>query len=419
MSFIVIGLDHSTASLDTLERVSISDPGDHEKALTELSNQLHLSEAVLLSTCNRTEVYAVAERFHGAFSDIRNFFCAISFLAPDQISDALYAHYDDEAVSHLFNVTSGVQSAVVGEHEIQGQIKRAWQTAQDFGSVGPELNKLFRAAIATGKRVRTETAISRNIASVSQAAIVLAQRNHDLSNSNALLIGAGEMGSGIAKTLSELGVKITLTSRTPATAENLASQINAKVCSYQQLELALSQCDIAFCSTAAPGSIIDTSLVERVIKRRNNKPLTLVDVAMPRDVDPEVRQYPELTVLDLEAIGEMVAEGLENRKAELHDAQIIIGQELDKFAAARGAEAVIPLVTEFRRGVEEIRQQEMQRFEARLGELDASQKEAIEAMTKAMVAKIVHKPTVRLKDAAPTLRGERLASAMSELFDLG
>jgi glutamyl-tRNA reductase len=174
MSFVVIGLNHSTAPLDVLEQVTVA-PDDLDKALHDLSLRPYVSEGVVLSTCNRTEVYILAERFHGAFQDVRDFLSQISFVAPETLNDHLYTFYDDQAIEHLFRVSAGVDSAVLGEHEILGQIKRAWESAQKQDCVGMSLNSIFRAAVAVGKRVRTETSISRSIASVSQAAIVMAE----------------------------------------------------------------------------------------------------------------------------------------------------------------------------------------------------------------------------------------------------
>lgn len=422
MSFVVIGLNHATAPLDLLEQVTVSGD-DLPKALHDLSLRTHISEAVVLSTCNRTEIYVEAERFHGAFQDVRDFLAQISFVAPERVGDALYTFYDDHAVEHLFRVSAGVDSAVLGEHEILGQVKRSWQAAQDNDCVGPHLNAVFRSALEVGKRVRTETGISRHVASVSQAAIVLANDRIDradgLAGTNAVLIGAGEMGSGMALSLAELGLEsITVISRTMGTADDLATRIGATTRPIDELEDALVDCDVAFTSTAAPSLVIQADSLASVMERRNGTPLLIVDVALPRDVDPAAANLAGLDLCDLEAVGAFVAEGLESRAAEIDHATSIIDDEVRRYAEQIGQKSVAPLITEFRSHAEQIRVDEVARQTARLSELSDEQRQAVDDVTRAVLNKLLHEPTVRLKESATSLRGERLAAALRELFDL-
>ncbi|MGH9004877.1 MAG: glutamyl-tRNA reductase, partial [Acidimicrobiia bacterium] len=201
MSVVVIGLNHRTAPLDLLERMAVGE-GQLPKALHDLCTRPNLSEALVLSTCNRTEVYAVAERFHGAYSDIRGFLADFSFLPPEEFADHLYVHYDTAAVSHLMSVTAGLDSAVLGESEIQGQVKHAWERAREQGAAGQTLNLLLRHALEAGKRARSETGIARNIASVSQAAVAMAgERLGGITGTTVLVVGAGDMGEGMAVAL--------------------------------------------------------------------------------------------------------------------------------------------------------------------------------------------------------------------------
>lgn len=419
MSFVVIGLNHATAPLDLLEQVTVSGD-DLPKALHDLSLRTHISEAVVLSTCNRTEIYVEAERFHGAFQDVRDFLAQISFVAPERVGDALYTFYDDHAVEHLFRVSAGVDSAVLGEHEILGQVKRSWQASQDNDCVGPHLNAVFRSALEVGKRVRTETGISRNVASVSQAAIVLADDRADgLAGSNALLIGAGEMGSGMALSLAECGLEsMTVMSRRIGTADDLAARIGASTRSIDEIEDALVECDIAFTSTAAPSLVIDAESMASVMERRDGRPLLIVDVALPRDVDPTAAELPGLDLCDLDAVGAFVAEGLESRAAEIDHATAIIDDEVRRYAEQIGQKSVAPLITEFRAHSEQLRAEELARQAARLGDLTDEQRQAVDDVTRAVLNKLLHEPTVRLKESATSLRGERLAAALRELFDL-
>lgn len=424
MSFVVIGLNHATAPLDVLEQVTVA-PEDLDKALHDLSLRPYVSEGVVLSTCNRTEVYILAERFHGAFQDVRDFLAQLSSLRPEVLNDHLYTFYDDQAIEHLFRVSAGVDSAVLGEHEILGQLKRAWSTAQSNDCVGTSLNSIFRAAVAAGKRVRTETSISRSIASVSQAAIVLAQeRLGSLAGANVLLVGAGEMGSGMAKTLAGLDTaSITVMSRTEATASDIADRIGARVRPFDELQAALAECDVAFTSTAAPGMVIDAEMVQAALAdvaavADRTTDLLIFDVAMPRDVAPDVARVPGVQLFDLDAIGAFVSQGLENRAGEVDHAKAIIAEEMDRHLRDVGKQAVTPLITSFRGHVETLRADELARQSARLADLTPEQQAAVDEATRAVINKVLHSPTVRLKDAANSLRGERLAAALRELFDL-
>lgn len=418
MSFVVIGLNHNTAPLDILEQVTVA-PDNLDKALHDLSLRPYVSEGVVLSTCNRTEVYILAERFHGAFQDVRDFLAQISFLAPEVLNDHLYTYYDDQAIEHLFKVSAGVDSAVLGEHEILGQLKRAWQAAQHQDCVGMSLNSIFRAAVEVGKRVRTETSISRSIASVSQAAIVMAeQRAGSVAGKNILLIGAGEMGSGMALTLADKdAASITVMSRTEQTAADIASRIDASVRPFDELGQALAECDIAFTSTAAPGLVVDVALVEPILAQRADD-LLILDVAMPRDVDAEVGNLPSVELCDLDAIGAFVSEGLASRAGEVDQANQIIADEMVRHLSEVGKQSVTPLITTFRSHVEDLRSQEMARQSTKLADLTPDQQAAVDEATRAVLNKVLHEPTVRLKDSANSLRGERLAAALRELFDL-
>lgn len=418
MSFVVIGLNHATAPLDVLEQVTVA-PDDLDKALHDLSLRPYVSEGVVLSTCNRTEVYILAERFHGAFQDVRDFLSQISFVAPETLNDHLYTFYDDQAIEHLFRVSAGVDSAVLGENEILGQIKRAWESAQKQDCVGMSLNSIFRAAVAVGKRVRTETSISRSIASVSQAAIVMAEeRRGSLAGQHVLLIGAGEMGSGMAKTLATRGTaSLTVMSRTQTTAVDIAEQIGAQVRPFDELDQALGVCDVAFTSTASPSIVVDVDMVSPLLDQRTQD-LLILDVAMPRDVAAGVGELPGVELCDLDAIGAFVAKGLESRAGEVEQVNLIIADEMLRHLSEVGKQSVSPLITSFRSQVESLRADEMVRQANKLGDLTPEQRTAVDDATRAVLNKVLHEPTMRLKDSANSLRGERLAAALRELFDL-
>jgi len=416
VSVVVIGLNHRTAPLELLERMSVAD-GQLPKALHDLRTREHISEALVLSTCNRTEVYAVAERFHGAYSDIRSFLAEHSFLPPEDFSDHLYVHYDSAAAAHLFAVTAGLDAAVLGESEIQGQVKVAWDRARAEDAAGPALNLLLRHALAGGKRARTETGIGRNIASVSQAAVAMAgERLGGLAGKTVLVLGAGDMGEGMAVGLAGAGVAgVLVANRTPAKALALAGRIGGRPVSLVDVPDRVAEVDLLLTSTGSQAPIIERADLEPVMAARPQRPLLVVDIAVPRDVDPAAAEIDGVTLLDMDDIRAFAEAGLAERRREVVHVRRIITEEVQRYVEDSSARTVAPLVTAVRRRAEAVRRAEVER----LGRgLDADQRAALDAATKSMVAKLLHEPTVRLKEAAGTPRGERLAEALRELFDL-
>jgi glutamyl-tRNA reductase len=374
---------------------------------------------VLLSTCNRTEVYAVAEKFHGAYHDIRSFLCEQSFLPPEQVSDHLYVHYDADAAQHLFTVAAGLDSAVLGENEILGQVRAAWDAAQREGAAGAALNLLFRHALEVGKRVRTETGISRHIASVSQAAVAMAtERIGPLAGRRVLVLGAGEMGESMVRVLSDAGVsELCIANRTWQTAVELARQVGGRAVRLADLAGALREADVLLTSTGATSIMIEHAELASVAAERDTK-LLVVDVAVPRDVDPAAGDLPNITLLDMDDLRAFAEVGIGERQLEVAGVQRLISDELERFMGVSTAREVAPLVASLRAGADEIRQGELDRLAPRLDGLTDRQRDAVEAITKGIVAKLLHQPTVELKDAAGTARGERLAEALRDLFGL-
>jgi glutamyl-tRNA reductase len=418
VSIVVIGLNHRTAPLDLLERTAVDD-ARLAKALDDLLGRDHVSEAVLLSTCNRTEVYAVAEKFHGAYHDMRSFLCEQSFLPPEQVSDHLYVHYDADAAQHIFTVAAGLDSAVLGENEILGQVRAAWDAAQREGAAGAALNLLFRHALEVGKRVRTETGISRHIASVSQAAVAMAtERIGPLAGRRVLVLGAGEMGESMVRVLSDAGVsELCIANRTWQTAVELARQVGGRAVRLADLAGALREADVLLTSTGATSIMIEHAELASVAAERDTK-LLVVDVAVPRDVDPAAGDLPNITLLDMDDLRAFAEVGIGERQLEVAGVQRLISDELERFVGVSTAREVAPLVASLRAGADEIRQGELDRLAPRLDGLTDRQRDAVEAITKGIVAKLLHQPTVELKDAAGTARGERLAEALRDLFGL-
>jgi glutamyl-tRNA reductase len=419
VSVVVIGLNHRTAPLELLARMAVGD-GQLPKALHDLVTREHISEALVLSTCNRTEVYAVAERFHGAYGDIRGFLADFSFLPPDEFSDHLYVHYDTAAVSHLLSVTAGIDSAVLGESEIQGQVKVAWERARDEGTAGPAINLLLRHALEAGKRARTETGIARNIASVSQAAVAMAgERLGGVAGKTVLVLGAGEMGEGMAVALAGAGVgRVQVANRTPARGAELAARVGGEAVALIDVADHLVGADLLLTSTGSQVPLLTAADVAPIMAARPDRPLLVVDIAVPRDVDPGVAEVAGVTLLDMDDLRRFAAAGVAERRREVAAVEAILNDELERYLVATSAREVAPMIVALRERAESVRSAELDRYRSRYEDLDPRQLDLVDAVTRGLVAKLLHQPTVVLKDAAGSPRGDRLLAALRELFEI-
>jgi len=418
MSIVVLGVNYHTSPVTLLEKVMIPVPAMSE-ALRALSSHSDIREVVVLSTCNRTEVYAVAERFHGAHADILEFLCETSGLSADDITPHLYSQFDDDAVVHLFEVAAGIDSAVLGETEIVGQVRDAWDFAMKQGTSRSTLNLLFRYALESGKRARTETGISRSTASVAHAAVEMAEEIlGTLSGKRVLVVGAGEMGEGVAGALSRAGTEtITVLNRTVSRAEALADKIGARVSEFESLEAELVTADVVLACTGAGGVIIDHELMARV-RNGVSTPLLVVDIALPRDVAASVAELPGITLRDLDHLSEWAQRGIDKRASEVGQVREIIGEEVQRFLLDQTQRQAAPLVAQLREVVESIRTTEMERFESALAAMTSEQRELVESISHGIINKMLHAPSVRLREAAGTPQGERLSAAVRDLFSL-
>jgi glutamyl-tRNA reductase len=317
-------------------------------------------------------------------------------------------------------VASGLDSAVLGEHEILGQVRKSWETASTEGAVGPVLNPLFRHALEVGKRVRTDTAISRNITSVSQAAVAMAtERLGGLEGRQVLIVGAGEMGEGLARALHGGGVAgIRVANRTWDRAVEVAGRLGGEPVRLDDLPRHLAEVDVLLTSTGASAAILEHGDLASVVGERHGRELLVVDIAVPRDVDPAAGEIEGLTLLDMDDLREFADVGIRERQREVTAVQAIVDAELARYVDVSTARSVAPLVASLRARGDLVRSGELQRFSARLGNLDDRQRDAVEALAAGIVGKLLHEPTVRMKDAAGTARGERLSEALRDLFDL-
>lgn len=419
MSLIVVGLNHRTVPVELLERMTVP---EHllPKVLHDLAAREHLLEVVVLSTCNRTEIYARCTHFHAAVGDVRDFLAAYSGADADDFADHLYTYYDDAAVAHLFAVAAGLDSMIVGESEILGQVRAAWDTATVENTAPQLLGRLFRHAVESGKRVRTETGIGRHPVSIPSAAVtVAAEHLGALDDARALVIGAGHMGTGLALTLRSRGVaQISVANRTAARAEELAARVEGEAIALADLADALVDVDVLFTSTASSEVLLERSTVEMVMACRNEHPLLIVDVALPRDVDPGVREVNDVTLLDLDDLKDFAQRSAERRRREIGKVREILAAEIERYRAERSAREVAPLVSSLHETADAIRVGELERFRSKLSSLDPDARAAVDALTRGIVNKLLHEPTVRVKDAAGTPRGDYYADALATLFDL-
>ena len=419
MSIVVFGVNHRTGPLALLERVTIADDAI-AKTVHGLMSRPNIREVVVLSTCNRTEVYAVAEKFHGAYGDLRDFFCDLGGFSADELIPHVYSQHDDAAISHLFEVASGLDSAVLGESEILGQVRIAWERSQREGGALSTLNLLFRHAIETGKRARTETSIGRHTASVSHAAVDMARESLGaIDGMTVLVVGAGDMGEGVTVALADSGVgQVLVTNRTIAKAQALADRVSGSVTEFYRLAESLVEADVVVTCTGAGSTVIDADMVKNAMLQRPERPLFIVDIAVPRDVDSDVANIDGVTLLDLDNLRDWAARGQAQRATQALAVRDIIVQEIERFNMETTARQAAPLVAQLHERAEAVRAAEIDRQSKKLSLLTPEQQDAVDAVTKGIVAKLLHDMSVRLKDDAGTPRGERNSAAVRDLFDL-
>jgi glutamyl-tRNA reductase len=420
MSLIVVGLNHRTAPVSVLERVAISDEM-LPKALHQLGTYENVLEGAILSTCNRTEVYAMAPKFHAGVQDLRNFLGDFCHLAPEDLADHLYTFHEDGAVKHLFRVASGIDSMVLGESEILGQVRRSYQFALEEGLVTRVLGAAFRHALRVGKRSRTETAIGRNPVSVSSAAVDLARKafaDKSLEGRSIAVVGAGKMGSLAAKALARSGAsEITVVNRSDEKAQTLADELQIEARPWDELGAAISASDIVISSTTAPGTVIDRSTVEDAIEGRTS-PLLFVDIAVPRDIETSVGKLPNVVLRDIDDLRGVVESNLGSRVGEVSKVEEIIGEELARFVEWEQATEVGPTVSALIARADELKEEELARLAARAKGLSPEQRELVEHSMARLISKLLHVPINRTKELATSKQGYLYVAALRELFEL-
>jgi glutamyl-tRNA reductase len=418
VSFLKVGISHEHASLDVLERVTISEE-DCARALSALLSNANVEEAVLLSTCLRTEVYAVIDRFHGAVDEITATLAEHTGVSVEEITPLLSIQFDRGVPQHLFTVASGIKSVVPGEYEVLGQLRRALERADEEHAAGPELTELFQRAISTGRKVRHDTAIARGTTSFAQASVNVIEREvgEELRGATVVVVGAGQLASGIVKSLlgETFGIdRLVITNRTRERAETLRDELgDPRVQVVPLEEVDLSQARVLVTAVEAPEPFINASHVMGVTTS-----LLVVDLGVPRAVDVALDEHPLIRRLDMAHLHEVVESTLAERRTEITAAEGIVALELDKYLEDRRSRGAAAIVAQLRDSLEEIRVAELSRREADLADLSPEQRDRVESLTRSILAKIAHHPTMALKDAAGTDRGLRLNEALRTLFGL-
>jgi glutamyl-tRNA reductase len=416
VSVLVVGLSHRSASVSLLERTVQSDDGV-VKLLADVLAAEHVDEALVLSTCNRLEVYADVAKFHGGVQDVTERIALRTGVAIDELAEHLYVHYEDRAVQHLFSVSSGLDSMMVGEQQILGQLRTALQTAREEQGVGRVLGPLADAALRAGKRTHAETGIDDAGRSLVSVGLDLAATSvSDWSGASAVLVGAGSMSSLAATQLQRLGVgRLTIINRTPERAQRLAATVGADVATTDELVERLAEADLLVSCTGAVGLVVGADVVTAALRGRPDRPLSVLDLALPRDVDPDVRALPGVTVVDLESL-RSVLDGADVAR-DVEHVRRIVTDEVGAFLARQRSERVAPTVVALRARAQEVVDAELARLRTRT-HLDERTSYEVEATVARVVDKLLHTPSVRVKELAEEPGGDSYADALRELFAL-
>jgi glutamyl-tRNA reductase len=418
MHIVVVGVDHISAPIALRERLTCS-----VRQIPQVLNATQTigQECVLLSTCNRIELYALCPDVEQGEEALLRVLSETRQVTYDELADHCYRFVDEQAVTHLFGVASGLYSLVPGEPQIQGQVVEALEIAQGGGYAGPVLSALFRAAVSTGKRARSETGISRNAASISHVAVQLARHLFPrLEQARILLIGSGQMSELAARNLCDNGARqLVIINRTQSHAVDLAQALGAVHRSFNELADALAEADVVISSTTAPRAIITPELMRQVMERRTSRSLLLIDIAMPRDIDPAVTELTGVHLYNLDDLQAEVERGIHLRRQEAEHVQTIVAEEVQQFERWLASLSVVDTISDLRQHADALRRQELARAIRQLSPtLSERELATVQELTTRLMNKFLHAPMLRLKDAAAVGEGHIYAQAMRYLFDL-
>ena len=416
MSVLVVGASHRSAPVAVLERLALDAEGA-AKVLDAVVEGEHVREAAVISTCNRLEVYADVDRFHGSVEEVTRLLLDRAGHGGGELLQHLYVHYDDGAVSHLFQVAAGLDSMAVGEGQILGQVRSALGAAQDAGTAGPALNALFQQALRVGKRARAETGIDRAAPSLVSAALDRAVAAvGDLSGGTAVVVGAGSMAGLAAATLSRQGVaRLTVVNRSADRAERLATAYDARTAVLADLPDVVGDADVVLSCTGATGVLVTRAMMEQA-RAGATGPVAVVDLALPHDVEPEVADLPGVTHIGLARLAEELRDG--DAAAEVAGVRAIVAEEVTAFLTARHQASVAPTVVALRSMATTVVEAEVERLDQRLPDLDEGVRAEVLHAVRRVADKLLHRPTVRVKELAGEDGAVSYAAALAELFSL-
>jgi glutamyl-tRNA reductase len=416
---LALGVSHKTAPLDLRERLSLTE-GSAVGALRELTAAEGIHEAAAISTCNRTELYLVVSDTVAAESTALGVLTRQAEIPPTELLGHLYSRRGVGAADHLFRVTAGLDSMIVGEAEIQGQVKRAYELALVEGGTGPILNRLFRGALAAGGRVREETRIGEKGLSIPSVAVDLARRTlGDLSDRRVLVVGAGETAELVARALVARGVAtVFVANRHYDRAIGLAQRFHGDAVRFEELPAQLQQADIVVSATHSPHHIVERDDLAQVMETRGGRPLLLVDIAVPRDIEPACREIPGVSLHDLDDVQQIAERNASGREAEARRAEPILTAELDRFERWLASLEVVPTISALRERGDEVVRRVLAENDGRWESLSEADRERLGAMAKAIASRLLHEPTLRMKRSAGGDEAYLYVSALRELFGL-
>ncbi len=418
MAILALGISHRRATVELLERLAFADE-DYSKAYRRVTDDPAIEEAVILSTCNRVEIYGNVPAYHSGFQALKRVLSESREIAPEEIAEPLYSHYEDAAVEHLFSVAAGLDSMVLGEPQILSQVREAHRRAQGEEAAGSTLTALFHAAARAGRKVRSETAVgAAPDAFVDAGADLAAEALGPLEGLRAVVVGAGQMSALAVKHLHRRGVgTIRVLNRSLERARSLAERTGAEPGHLDALPAALRGADLVVSATGAAGVVVPDAAVRSAMVGRE-RPLFVLDLAVPRDVEPSVGTIPGVRLVDIEGLRET----LDVRRAEAAEhiarAHEIVSEEMHRFAIRRRSERLAPVIRALRRHGEDVSAAELERFRTELADLTPDERAAVDAIARGIVAKLLHDPIVRMKELATPGTEERSARLLAELFGL-
>lgn len=399
MNVLIVGLNHKTATVEVREKLAF-DGGKLEPGLVSLKGLPGVEEAIILSTCNRVEMYTNVNDIEKASESIKKFLAEYHGIPLDMLDTSLYFHIGRPAIKHIFRVASSLDSMVVGEPQILGQLKDAFELSLKKKTTGVLLNKLLKKSISVAKRVRTETKIAENAVSISFAAVELAKKIfNEISGKSVLLLGAGEMAELAAKHLMNNGVtSILVANRTFERGCELAKEFNGRAVKFEEFLHEMVHTDIVICSTGAPTYVVTKAQMHQVMKERKQKPMFLIDISVPRNLDPEINNLDNVFLYDVDNLQGVVSSNIEERRKEADKAEAIIEDEIETFEKWQSSLDAIPTIVAIREKAESLKNEELEKIFNKLQSLDEKEKKAVEQLASTLVNKLIHPPMVALKE---------------------